>query len=763
MADELLNPEGLDRVLDQEEMETNPTALEEGGLPELLDGGQGSGDKRRAIQSGDLATLRGDVADEAVAANASEEWNHTDSLAQEAEKLFSELEQELAAASVTAMQQAPGNTAQITEDLTSGVKAIEDLKTSPAAVELAVIQRATNVPLKAAVREEAAFNIAARNELAAMLDEQGLMDRILDIGGLFVPARTTIEWEDVKKGVRADKQLSAFLTGDSIAQMITSWQALPTERKKALYPALAETVFGATGIEGDWGDLTDQNMLLGASMLLRFLDPEGGERASHEQKVDLGLEALALAPGAIKLLKNIDAAGLGGAFKGPKSGPFRPTPKGPVTDGGLNRISAEVSALPAPTRKAMESALLSAGERAAKEHNLVKVIAKAGDRAEAARINIAAMSSEDIQRVVGISTDDAVTNAMPYQTQGWLPQAVEGLVPEIGKKLNEFYRTAEGAVTSVTSHSNRMRIGATTRTDRANEIRNFEQEIERVGEDILSDGLTISDVKITGENTEAFTFEYTITDATNTARTLTGRRSWSAGRVQGDYSATAEDLVATSSSDLPGQSPAAWSKTKPGDAQDFNDTVKLAIQVEDLTVAVRNDTADLWIEANKAVAGLGDKGKRAQLNALELEGDEWINPTTAEKGKVFLPEELHAKGITDPDVVEAYYKRRLVADAFHSIDNYATRRELELTGFKRSVIIGEGEDAAMLFVKPFDDIQQAKSSLAAKKDFGVYDVLTGKIFTATDAHIDTVYESGRMIVRSHEDWNTTGNDLAPRS
>ena len=48
------------------------------------------------------------------------------------------------------------------------------------------------------------------------------------------------------------------------------------------------------------------------------------------------------------------------------------------------------------------------------------------------------------------------------------------------------------------------------------------------------------------------------------------------------------------------------------------------------------------------------------------------------RGKVFTPEELYngvptAQGtvrLTSKDAVEAYYKRRLVADAYYGIQNY---------------------------------------------------------------------------------------------
>lgn len=758
---DMINPEGLDSALDDEALDLE-IQQNESGLAELLDGDRTSGIKRTEVQTGDLATIRGSIADPVAVEQASTEFDPDTTLGVEAENLFAQLEQDMANATLEAVRTTPNQAGALTQEMTEGMQSINDLRSNPASVEIAIIQRATEVPLVEAARNTAAWNIGARNELVRMLDEQGLADRILDIAGMFVPARTTLEWEDVKSGVQAHKQLSAFLTGDSIAQMITSWQALPLERKKVLYPELSDLVFNATGIEGtDFGpiegsNLTDKNLLLGASMLMRFLDPEGGERASYDQKVDLGLEVLSFVPGVGKALKNVDFA----AFKG--AGKATP-PAGPVgggnMDAGLAKINQEVAALPAPTRKAMESVLLSAGEVATKKHNTVKVVAKAGDLRAAARINFAAMNDAEVARAVGLTSDDAVSNAMPFQTQEWLPQVTEGLIPDMGQAVNNFYRQASKQVTDVTTQSVRTRIGALTQVDRSIQKTSFIQEATRKGEDMMFDGITMTSVKITGEDTQAFTFEYTLTDSTGTTpRTIQGRRSWSAGRVTTDYTATAEDLAKPSFSSTPGLSPSAWSVTKL-DGTDFNDTVKLAIQLEDLETATTMDIATMWVDANAEIAGVGGIAQRAKLNALELAGDEYVNPLTSESGKVFLPEELIARGITEPELQRAYYKRRLVADAMHSLQNYTVRRELELTGFKRSVVVGALDDLAELYVKPFETIEQAKSSLASKEGFGVYDAVTGKIFTATERHIDEVYADGRMIVRSHEDWNTSGNDL----
>ena len=761
------NGEGLGPLLDDEAVNIDEEILQnESGLAELLDGGNASGQVRHTVQTGDLAVLRGGVDSTEVVNQASVEWDKDGATKREVERLWADIEARLAGATVDAVRVTPEKSADLVHDMANGMETINNMRLSPVATELAIIQRAAQVPLFTAAREQAAFNIGVRNRLIEALDEQGLLDKTLDVLGMFVPARTAIEWGDVKAGIDSDMLLSKYLTGDSISGAVTSFQSLPLEHMELIWPTLSDVVMRASGLDTD-GTFTDPNMLLATGMLMAFLEPEGGERAAASVRVDLAIELLAGGPAALKSIAKIRKARKlshqQAAMLPPRTDKVRVVvPQQDVAfapQAVLDDISAQVNTQPTAIKKAMESVLLSSGELAVKEHNIIKVLAKAGDTKEAARINMAAMSDSEIARSIGLTSDEAVQNAMPWQTNDWLPQVTKGIVPDMGKALNDFYRAASKQVADVTTEATRMRIGATYRNDRANQIKTFEQELDQVGEDILSDGYTISDAKITGENTEAFTFEYTITDNLGGERTLTGRRSWVAGRIDGDYTATVDDLAQPSASDTPGASPAAWSKTKAEDGTDFNDAVKLQIQQVDLKAAVFNDVAELWILANKPVAGIGKGKLRDQLNALDIEGDEFINPTTQEVGKVFLPQELQAKGIQDTRVIEAYYNRRLMADAMHGMQNYGVRRELELTGFNRSIIVGQGETSAQLFVKAYDDVNAARSALAGKEAFRIYDPTTGKTFTATQTHIDSVYADGRQIVRSNDDFNISGNDL----
>ena len=212
--------------------------------------------------------------------------------------------------------------------------------------------------------------------------------------------------------------------------------------------------------------------------------------------------------------------GFGFKRRGPREGE---TFEGEVVSSTIN----DVAKLPQVVRQEMELIMFDVASKSMRENSLAKVTAKVGDLAQASRINLAAMDSPDIARAFGISTDDAIINAMPLQTKEWLPGAIEGLVPETAAAINDFMRIAGRKVRSMTSESDLLRIGALDKSDRQRVVLNFLDEMERTGEDMLMEGITMSKVKILDDTkADAFTFEYTITRITDgIPEHVTGRRS----------------------------------------------------------------------------------------------------------------------------------------------------------------------------------------------------------------------------------------------
>jgi len=765
MADELINPDAFGKVLDTD-VDSLDQATEGVGLvtPDnvatLFDDALTTG----SVRTDDLATqnamIQGRGTDLATINVAKADYNATASLAMSAEALFTTLEGKLSDAGNAFGEIAPNELPGVIDQLVAGQQKINNMRNSPVSTELAVIQRATTIPLDQAVQEELAFNLAARNEISRMLDEAGTLDFISDIGGNFIPFRMGMDFEDVKDNIREHAKLKDVIDGESIQGMIATWQSLPTERKHALLPALTEAVLAATGVDYSLGLgvsflKSDKNVLNAAGILLSFLKPEGGERTITTVRVLNTFDVLALgAPIAADMIGGLASARTGSQI-------------------------AKLNKLPINTRKNMEAIMGNAAEYSRKKNNPIKLIADAGDKKEAAAINLAAVGDKDIARAYGMPSDVAYTNTMPMTATSMNPEFIGGLSAATAEMMNNFIRGNKGFVRSMTTESDLMRIGALNQSDRSLVIRSFNNEMELKTEDLLQEGISLTNVRIIPDsiNSMGFSYEYTIANSKQeflpagggaaeiVPSTHTAFRSWRINEQTGNFVETVRDLASPSSSSIPGQSPAAWSITKPGQALDFNDAVKQSIALEDIAVASKSRINDQWLEANASINGLRDVQARSRIDSIELAGDEYVNKGTQIRGRVYTERELAAgvqtsQGtvhLTKPNEVEAYYKRRIFADSLWDMQNFVSRRELQLAGFENSVTL-KGQSLA---VKRLATPEAAKASAGLRPNYSVFLANENITVPITDALIDTMYAKGRVLVRSRNDWNTTGaGDLA---
>ena len=775
-----LNPDEMQQ-LSADTVQPEDSLLSPADVNDILDDGSVVGEVRRNNLTSQIVSAQGRATEPMSINMADASVDHRAALEQAAQDVYSQLENELAGAAAQSMTMPGGDATNIAAQLGEGQEIINSNRTDPLSVELAVIQNAATIPLAEAVQREVALNLAAANEMARMVDEMGLLDFIADGGAMVVPLRDTVAWEQIKAGVDKSDVLSLYMTGENISGMITSWQQMTIERKEVLFPLLVRTITDSLRITTPklfGGAKLDSNTLLAVSALMRFFQPEGAKRAVQEQRTLLALDVVDVGLTAATLAGR--AAGIGkttGAASSTVGGPRRPSPEGfgldpnrvrdtSIIEGTVTSSTvSEVNKLPKVVRQEMELIMVDAADQAMRKNSLPKLIAEAGDLPQAARINLAAMDSPEIARAFNIKTDDAITNAMPFQTREWLPQAIEGLVPETAEAINDFLRAAEKKVRSMTTESDLLRVGALDVSDRKRVVLNFLDEMDRAGEDMMMEGITMSKARIIKESANGFTFEYDITRTTDSIpEVVTGRRSWTVDQVTGNYDDTVVDLAATTSSSIPGQSPTAWSVTKPGDELDFNDTVKIAIQLEDVAVASKTSINELWLDANSTINGPTQVKARQRINDIELAGDEYLNPNSHERGRVFTQGELIAGvqtragtiHLTNPKEVEAYYNRRLVADSFHAMQNWVTRRELELGGFKSTFVSPSGEDLPIL-IKPFDDSVQALSSIRNKAGFEAWDTATKTTSVMSSDFINRVYADGKILARLREDWNITGN------
>jgi hypothetical protein len=766
MALPLINPDDFGKVLDTDvealDQDTEGVGLvTPDNMALLFDNALTTGSARTNELATQNAMVQGRGTDLATINLAKADFNATTSLAMAAEDLFLTLEGRLSDAGKAFGEIAPNELPGVIDQLVAGQQTINDMRSSPVATELAVIERATTVSLDQAVREELAFSLGVRNEISRMMDESGKLDFISDIGGNFIPFRQGMDFSDVRENIREHQELKDVIDGESIQGMIATWQALPTARKQVLIKPLTEAILAATGVDYSLGLgipalKTDKNVLNAAGILLKFLQPEGGERATRQVGVFTAIDIVGLGIGGI-------GADAFSAARSARAG---------TQLAALNKI-------PLDTRKIMEGIFGNAAEYSRKINNPIKLIAQAGDTKEAAALNLKVMTDVDVAKAYGMPADVAYTNAMPIQGTSMTPGFIKGLSAETAEIMNGFIRGQQGFVRSMTTESELLRIGALNKSDRALVVRNFYNEMELKTEDLLQEGIHLTDLKVIpgSQNAMGFSYEYTITNTKQEfipagggageiiPTTHTAFRSWRVDEVTGNFVETVKDLAAPTSSSIPGQSPAAWSVTKPGQELDFNDAVKQSIALEDLTVATKQRINLNWIEANESISGLKDLAARGRIEAIELAGDEYVNKGTQIRGKMFTERELIAgvqtsRGtvhLTKPNEIEAYYKRRVFADSIWDMQNFVSRRELELGGFNNS-ITAKGQQLA---VKQFATPEAAKASAGLRPNFAVHLVNEDVTTVLTAELIDRMYDKGRILVRSRNDWNVTGaGDLA---
>lgn len=613
-------------------------------------------------------------------------------------------------------------------------------RTAPVAAEVAVTE---SLSFDERLAQEKAFQLAARNEIAEMLDKQGLWDAVLDYSGLLVPGGTAKDIMDINREAAKSPTLKAALALDSLEAMVTSFHSLPTERKEAIWPELKSAVEKATST----ALISDKNTIKAGQLLLSFLSPTGGEVLKDDLIVDAALGATDVLPFGL----------IGKAGK-----------------------ASKVAKLAKGREVEITNVLASTADVLKRENSLVKVAADVGNMDTAAKVNLDAMVDEAASQAAGISKMQALDNALPMAADVFRPEKIAGLDIHTAEKLSEFASQAAGMTRTMTEESDLLTIGALSASERKRAISSFLGSMERKGEDLLNEGIHMTNVKVVDSDSKGFTFTYdmvntkfnkslTINKAAkgrgfqgnkatprrvpsiySVPHSFTGKASWRVNDVTGTLEETTADLALRGGVDF-FRSPAAWSKTGANGATDFGDLTKQAIQLEDVAVAAQSRINDLWLDANKDIKGLFNTKQRNLLERIELEGDEFLNPETQMRGKVFTPVELMSRGLTNDKAIEAYYKRRIVADQLHAVQNYVTRRELELGGFGVTKVQGEN-----VLAKMFDTPEQALGSLRTKEGYRIFDQTTREVKEWSEELIQDAYSKGQRLVRTRKDYNTTG-------
>lgn len=603
------------------------------------------------------------------------------------------------------------------------------------------------------MRENLAVRLAIANDIAQMSEGTSWLSKAGDFLGMLLPGGYTADVYDVPGAVSRTKGLEE-LAASELTAVVNNFHALPPARKMQLWPLLKQAVLDATGSFG----VTDSNRLKAAGILQSMFEPEGADVTKHEANVALGTDIATVIPVA-KVATGVTL----------------------LSKGKLLSTAGSV----------MRGALTSTW----KNTSAVGLAAGAGDNASAALINSAALKSETVAAGANMTRSTAALNALPMETAKWIDGVTPGLAPDMAVVLNDDAARAAGFVRSMTTESDLLQIGALSKTDRAYQVGNFMKRMEHKGEDLLQEGYTIGELKIIGEDATGFTYQYKLNRvspldakprykwdyATNQPVEIkgaqpaevvhTGVEKWSINSVTGTYSSSAESLAKFDGSTM-GVTPDTWAVG--GDALDFGRTVTDTARAADLADATRFKLSNFFKWAMEPVGGFTKSRARARVDAVLLHGDEFVNPDTPIRGRVFTKQELAAGfningkhiALTSPKEVQAYYRMRMFFDATHRMQDHVLRRELELAGFKsakftmRPELIGKEAGEALSFeviAKPYETAQAAAMSASKRQGYRALDIATGRNELLDGDFIKAQYEKGNVLVRTKGDFSPHGD------
>lgn len=585
------------------------------------------------------------------------------------------------------------------------------------------------IDINEVAKQEMVARTAAANTIAELLEGQGFWDRAADIGGLLLPFGLAADISDIEtEGLNWTNAASA-------EAFIIDYQALPADRKIAVFPEIAQRVLDATATAG----VSDQNVLKAAGILLRFLDPEGADRLNSDKIMDILLGAADVVPA--KMVTGL----VGHAAVGLK-----------------------------------------------KSTNAAKVVGDMGDTKRAADITIAAGTSDDVAQATGVDRATVAMNAVPVDRSSYNAEFTAGLAPDVSHRLNEFQRQAEGLTRSIIDDQSLMRAGALNRYEKKAFIKNWEERLLARESDVMNEQAQVSNLKIVSQDDAGFraTYDLVSSDSITPAKRNVLRSKRDAiekaletgvrGNKRKQLAADLEEVTAqlknsrgmtehktedilftvdkngnfklttemSSPTERRAGSPAYWSFTK-ADGADFNDSFKTAGVTEDVAAGFQDHLQTVVDEAWAPVKG--NKVTRAQVEEALLKGDTAYN-TDGTRGYVYNQQELASEfGLTDPAGVEAYYRNRTIADQFWIMENWATRRRLELNGFSNSVDLGENGQVAARAIDSSAAAKQSFRNRSVNTGASAYDEGTGEVKDITDELIDSEYGSGRVLVRTSKE------------
>lgn len=731
-----VTPEQFTQLLDGNiDQQPNPE-----GYTALLNPAPTRGPNTNARYVGQSALIQGSPYEREILEMASAQPDTKEYKRQKSDEWYQDQMQQVQTRIQEALLASPDVINRVIADSQEQVNQLQQDMHSPVATEKAYTAQAA-VNGVSDVTDQKANILAMANDLHEAYEAQSVGETILDFGSYFIPFKETLDIEDIDDQINANPQL-ADIAGENLESIVGAWKALPVDRQAQLFPHLKEAVLQATSTLG----ITDGNLLKTVNILTNFFAVEGAGELRQQQIEDIAFS-----------LPDVPAASAVKALNG-------------------------IRALSKTQKVAAAQVLKEATETAASSTSAVRVASDADDVASAAAHTAAAALDEQTATALGTTRVDAAMSAMPLETNQWFKTVTDdpNLPGAVADKMNDIAAKASGFARKLTDETELMQLGVLNGSERQQVMTNFFERMDKVGEDYLTEHLEMDNLRVTSEDATGFSYTYTLKDKNNPTTpggkeklTLrTGEVKFKVNDVTGNYSATVNDSIAQSASNV--VSPTAWSVRT--DAGDFNLEVKRALQSDDLAAAYTAKSGELLDWAIEPVRGALDFKARGRIERVLEAGDEFINPETQVHGRVFTPSELVAGietksgtvRLTSPKEQEAYYRFRMYADATFQAENYVLRRELELGGFKDvklfSLSTPAGDSATVKNVRtanravgrPFDSVNAALSSVRGRNGQGIWDDNLGKTVDISEDYIRRAYDEGDVVVRFKQDWNTKG-------
>lgn len=583
--------------------------------------------------------------------------------------------------------QEPESVAQTTADTKAMADEVKEAANGPLANERAVANAAgIGSGLPFDIQEQLEEKLAIDLRLTNLLQEHTENEGTLDTLADFAGLLVPFAFNADVEDLTKEQGVA------NLATFVQKFKQMSPADQERIFPALINSVIESTATETAGGTkITKENKLRAREILSFLLSPEGAKKAQFTENFE-------------KVLGTIDLVTLIPIMRGLKAA----------------------------------TALKTA------QTNAADITAKAGNIKASANVNAQVISNPGnaTAKAANMTKEQAVNNSLPFDQRLTHPEKTAGLAPDTVEQLNRANAKADGLVMDIEQERLFLKEGVLTETEkgvRRKEI--FDEVLQEIDHDYLNEGIKVQDVRVVKADESGETWRYTIINERGEQDIITKDFRFTIDDITGDFTQGIDE--ATMAGKFLG-SPTWWAR---GPKEGFRRSVDAALRLDETTPLVERALANMIDESYKPIRR--NRKSLEKVNAILEHGDEFVNPDSYVRGKVFTPEEL-ARGVQTPDGVvklnskeiEAYQRYRHTADTYWELMNHSVGRQLDIQGFSKAAKL-RGKDA---LVKEFDQGDAAR--VVKQNDIRkVYDEELGRAIDVDEDLIEKVYRDGKSLVR----------------